>query len=89
MAKKPTVEEMVVNKITPLELANLTELVNQKQNLMNELAGIEIAKHNILKENDKLQSYFDEKGKELEEKYGKINIDLKTGEYVIDQEVQE
>ena len=89
MAKKPTVEEMVVNKITPLELANLTELVNQKQKLMNELASIEIAKYSILKENDKLQTYFDNRGTELEEKYGKINIDLKTGEYVIDQEVQE
>lgn len=85
MAKK---NAETVNKITDLELAKLTELVNQRQKVLNELASIEVAKYNLLKETDNLQNYFDGLGKELEDKYGKINVNLENGEYTLNKEEQ-
>lgn len=85
MAKK---NAETVNKITDLELAKLRELVNQRQKVLNELASIEVAKYNLLKETDNLQNYFDGLGKELEDKYGKVNVNLENGEYTLNEEEQ-
>ena len=46
-----------------------------------ELGRLENQKHKILHQVNEIESMFDELQKELEEKYGKVNINIETGEF--------
>jgi uncharacterized membrane protein len=68
-------------KIKKQELEKVVEIKNKLDSVVSEIGVLETQKHALLHKvaeiNEKLS---DEKNK-LEESYGKISIDLKTGEY--------
>lgn len=77
-------------KITQEELTSIQELVQLLRRGENAVGGLEIQKSNILKEVAEVQGQLDEKRKQLEEKYGQVEVNLETGEYtVVDSETEE
>lgn len=68
-------------KIKKQELEKVVEIKNKLDSVVSEIGVLETQKHALLHKvaeiNEKLS---DEKNK-LEDSYGKISIDLKTGEY--------
>tara|TARA_R110000796_G_scaffold51680_1_gene121925 strand:+ start:48 stop:296 length:249 start_codon:yes stop_codon:yes gene_type:complete len=70
-----------VSKITPEELKSVTELQGVLGQIQTELGALEVRKHEVVHvfkaEAEKMETI----KKELEEKYGKVNIDLKDGSY--------
>ena len=62
------------SKITPEELESVTKLQGALGQIQSELGALEVRKHEIVDMLDVIK-------KELEEKYGKVNIDLKDGSY--------
>lgn len=75
-----------MSKITKDELKSLNEQEQKKAAIRNDIGVLEIQKHNLLHVNSEIQNEQDKDKKELEEKYGKINIDLKDGSYEIVKE---
>lgn len=65
--------------ITKEELEQLTNLQGGINNIAMNLANIEIAKYDLLQEHSELKSKMEEVSKELEAKYGSVNISLKDG----------
>jgi hypothetical protein len=70
-----------MSKITEEELAQLKEQEQKKTQILSETGVLEARKHQLLhlldgviEEQDKLKTL-------LEDKYGKINVDLKDGSY--------
>ena len=70
-----------MSKITEEELKTLTEQEQKKSAIIHDLGFLETQKHSlnhffaqVVKENE-------DSKKELEEKYGKISVDLKDGSY--------
>jgi len=73
MAKK-------IEKIEEEELKALQTLVGKLNNLKLELGNIETTKHKILHQAAELETKeFGEMHKTLEEKYGKVNINISDG----------
>lgn len=69
-----------VKSIETSELENIQDLVSKTNQGNLEVGRLENQKHRIIhamQENDKVMQALQEK---LEEKYGKVNIDIKTGE---------
>jgi len=70
-----------MSKITEQELEQLKDQESKKAQITNEVGILEARKHqllhlldNILEEQSKTKTL-------LEDKYGRINVDLKDGEY--------
>ena len=70
-----------MSKITEEELKTLTEQEQKKSAIIHDLGVLETQKHSlnhffsqVVKENEDSKN-------ELEEKYGKISVDLKDGSY--------
>jgi vacuolar-type H+-ATPase subunit D/Vma8 len=77
-------------KITEEELKALQEQEKNKAGIVQELGVLELKKHELLHIFASIQASQDELKKTLEEKYGKINVDLKDGEYTeVVEEVQQ
>jgi len=74
------------NKLSEKELKSLQENVSKLNQVHIELGRLENQKHKILHQVNEIESLFDELQKELEEKYGKVNINIETGEF---QEIKE
>ena len=70
-----------MKKITDDQLKKITDQQQQLSRLLNNIGVIEIQKHNIASEVKILSNDIEQTKKELEEEYGSINIDLKTGEF--------
>ena len=70
-----------MKKITDDQLKKITDQQQQLSRLLNNIGVIEIQKHNIASEVKILSNDIDQTKKELEEEYGSVNIDLKTGEF--------
>jgi hypothetical protein len=69
------------NKITSEELAKIHEMNTKYGKAKMTLGDIELTKHEMLKEIDKLKQEFDENEKYLIDKYGvDAVINMKTGE---------
>jgi hypothetical protein len=68
-------------KITQEELEKVTSIKEQLDNLVSEIGIIETQKHAILHRVAEVNETLAKEKKVLEETYGKISIDLKTGEY--------
>jgi chaperonin cofactor prefoldin len=68
-------------KLTEDELKSLQENVSKLNQVHIELGRLENQKHKILHQVNEIESMFDELQKELEEKYGKVNINIETGEF--------
>ena len=73
-------------KLTEDELKSLQENVSKLNQVHIELGRLENQKHKILHQVNEIESMFDKLQKELEEKYGKVNINIETGEF---EEIQE
>jgi predicted solute-binding protein len=77
-------------KITEEELKALQEQEKNKLAIVQDLGTLELKKHELLHIFASIQSTQEETKKSLEEKYGKINVDLKDGEYTeVVEEVQQ
>ena len=77
-------------KITEEELQTLQEQEKNKLAITQDLGLLELKKHELLHIFASIQSTQEETKKTLEEKYGKINVDLKDGEYTeVVEEVQQ
>lgn len=70
-----------MNKISATELTALQENVSKLNQVHIELGRLENQKHKILHQINEIESMFDELQKELEEKYGKVNINIETGQF--------
>ena len=69
------------NKLNEKELKSLQENVSKLNQVHIELGRLENQKHKILHQVNEIESMFDELQKLLEEKYGKVNINIETGEF--------
>ena len=70
-----------MSKITEEELAQLKEQEQKKVQIVQEVGTLEARKHQLLHLLDAVLQEQDKTKAELEEKYGKINVDLKDGSY--------
>ena len=70
-----------MKKITDDQLKKITDQQQKLSRLLNNIGVLEIQKHNIASEVKILSNDIEQTKKELEEEYGSVNIDLKTGEY--------
>tara|TARA_R100001443_G_scaffold25403_1_gene38244 strand:+ start:420 stop:662 length:243 start_codon:yes stop_codon:yes gene_type:complete len=62
------------------ELKSLQENVSKLNQVHIELGRLENQKHKILHEVNEIESLFDELQKQLEDKYGKVSIDISNGQ---------
>lgn len=77
MAKKSTKSQ--VEKISAEELEQLQTLQRMMANAVNNLANIEIAKYELLQDHAAMKAKMQEVSRELQDKYGEVNISLADG----------
>tara|TARA_R100000231_G_scaffold138012_1_gene115448 strand:- start:64 stop:336 length:273 start_codon:yes stop_codon:yes gene_type:complete len=80
MAKRKTPKMDKVKTIESSELESIQDLVSKTNQGNLEIGRLEMQKHrlmHVMQENEKAMQALQAK---LEEKYGKVNIDIKTGE---------
>lgn len=70
-----------MSKITKEELKDLQEQEQKKGAILHDLGLLDTQRHSLLHVWADIIGKQDAKKKELEEKYGKVNIDLKDGSY--------
>jgi hypothetical protein len=70
-----------VNTITEQELAEIKELISATQKVENEVLEFEFRKHHAMHLHADLSMKLDAAKKAIETNYGKINVNLETGEY--------
>ena len=75
-----------MSKITEEELKDLQEQTGKLNAIKHDIGLLETQKHSLLHMYAEDMGKQDASKKELEEKYGKINIDLKDGSYEIIKE---
>ena len=75
-----------MSKISKEELESLLESEKKFSAIKHDLGTLEVQKHGLLHAFAQVQEESNKVKKELEDKYGKINIDLKDGSY---EEVKE
>jgi hypothetical protein len=66
-------------KLTQEELQNLVEVQQKLNNITLNLGNAELAKQVMFTEYSKVKVEFDAVAKELEEKYGQVNVNLTDG----------
>jgi len=69
------------NKITEEELKEIQTNQNDLQQRLTNIGFLEVQKANDLGLISKFQKEMDDLKKKLEDKYGAVNINVKTGEY--------
>ena len=78
-----------MSKISATELTALQENISKLNQVHIELGRLENQKHKILHQVNEIESMFDELQKDLEEKYGKVNINIENGEFTLIEENDE
>tara|TARA_R100001369_G_scaffold88116_1_gene124216 strand:- start:389 stop:625 length:237 start_codon:yes stop_codon:yes gene_type:complete len=68
-------------KITDKELETLQKQEKQKNGLAHDIGALESRKHKLLNLLDEIIEHQEITFESIEENYGKININLETGEY--------
>jgi hypothetical protein len=71
---------MKAEKLTKLELKTLQETVQKINQVHIELGRLENQKHKILHNMEKMDKDFADLQKEFEDKYGKVSINIESGE---------
>ena len=81
MEKDVKVEDIAqdVNKITDEELKSVQDQVNSINQVQLQIGGLEVQKSFALQQIATLQNKLNETQKELEEKYGKVSVNLQDG----------
>jgi len=77
--KTPKVEDLRPQEITTEELNKLQDFVSNMNKYQIEVGRLETQKHAALHIISQFQNSIQELQKELEDKYGKVDIDIKTG----------
>tara|TARA_R110002126_G_scaffold1976_5_gene11709 strand:- start:396 stop:635 length:240 start_codon:yes stop_codon:yes gene_type:complete len=72
-----------MSKISEVELKTLHEQEQKKGAILHDLGLLETQKHSLNHMYAELMVEQDKSKKELEEEYGKVNINLKDGSYEI------
>ena len=80
MAKNEEVVDLKPTNITEEQLKAIQEIVAPINNMQMELGRIATQKHMILHQIGKLQESLQEEQVALEKEYGKVNINIQTGE---------
>lgn len=78
-----------MKKLEEKELNQLTECISKINSLQIQIGGIEAQKHELLHTISSASNDLAELQKELEKKYGKVSIDISTGEIKEDEPNQE
>ena len=86
MAKKEEVVDLKPTNITEEQLKSIQEIVSPINNMQMELGRMATQKHMILHQISELQGKLQELQVKLEEEYGKVNINIQTGEINYDVE---
>jgi hypothetical protein len=68
-------------KITKQELENVNKASKEYNNVVQVIGGLELRKQDLINQCAQLVANIEEIKKELNEKYGDVDIDLITGEY--------
>ena len=68
-------------KITDQELEELQKQEKQKNAIAHDIGALESRKHKLLNLLDEIIEHQETTFESIEENYGKININLETGEY--------
>ena len=69
------------NSITAEELKTIKEQQSELSTVVNQIGQLEANKHSLLHKIAGINEGIEDTKKQLEEKYGSINIDLETGTY--------
>ncbi len=69
-------------KITKEQLENVVKTNKELEDIVLEIGILETKKHGLLHKVSEVNKVLEEYKAELEKEYGKISIDLKTGEYI-------
>ena len=80
MAKKEEVVDLKPTSITEEQLKAIQELVSPINQLQMEMGRMATQKHMMLHQITKLQESLQEEQTSLEKQYGKVNINIQTGE---------
>jgi len=80
MAKKEEVVDLKPTSITEEQLKAIQDVVSPINQAQMELGRMETQKHMILHQITKLQESLQEEQVALEKEYGKVNINIQTGE---------
>ncbi len=70
-----------MNKIEKEELEKITSQQVKMTTILNEIGFLETKKHQMLHDVSGLNDIINEYKKELQEKYGEVNINLEDGTY--------
>ncbi len=70
-----------IKKITDEQLEKVNKQQNELSELLRSLGVLDVQKQNLHQKISDLSKVIEETKKELEEKYGSVNIDLKDGSY--------
>jgi|DEB0MinimDraft_6_1074348.scaffolds.fasta_scaffold221186_1 hypothetical protein len=70
-----------MSKLEEKELQVLKEQEAKKGAILRDLGVLDVQKHSLLHAYSVIQNQQEETKKELEEKYGKINVDLSDGSF--------
>jgi len=84
--KKEKVVDLKPTSITEDQLKGIQEIVSPMNNIQMELGRVETRKHMMLHQIIKLQESLQEEQVALEKEYGKVNINIQTGEISYDVE---
>ena len=68
-------------KVTDQELEELQKQEKQKNGLAHDIGALELRKHKLLNLLDEIIEHQETTFEDIEESYGKININLENGEY--------
>ena len=71
---------MKAEKLTKLELKTLQETVQKINQVHVELGRLENQKHKIMHNMEEMDQDFADLQKEFEDKYGKVSVNIETGE---------
>ena len=84
--KKEKVVDLKPTNITDEQLKAIQDIISPINNMRIELGRIESRKHMMLHQVSQLQESLQEEQVALEKEYGKVNINIQTGEINYDVE---
>ena len=76
----------VVKQIEENELSQIKETTSRLNEINSSIVSLELQKHNLLHIHASISREFSELKNKLEEKYGKVLINVETGEYRYEEE---
>ena len=88
MAKKEKVVDLKPTQVTEEQLKSIQDLVSPINNAQMEMGRMETQKHMLLHQVTDLQKSLQEEQAKLEAEYGKVNINIQSGEISYPEDVE-